>query len=737
MVRAALGLAVAAAVALIALPVVAPAHTALAAPPPTSTPPTPTTTLAVHPSVVAVSREHVVTQPEPVPPGQEPPAGAQAQAESSCGVLDVSGCISEAFTGLLRAAVTDVVNPALELLSESLLQTPPPSTVPRLAQLWSMSWQLAVACYGLLVLVGAVVVMAHQSVQTRYGLREVAPRLLVGFAAGWLSLPVADMAVQVANAVSGELVGGVDEQAGTRGLVALMRAVLNNPSTPGLGTSWVLLAAGAVIGAVLLALLCGYVLRVVLTIVLVAAAPLVLMWHALPQTDGLARWWWRALAALLAIQIVQALVLAVGLQILLPPRDNGGGPVAAGVLGLPASGVGAGWVTLLVLGVLLWVMVRVPGWVWSQVKVSGGGRSVLGGLVTTAIAIKTGGMLRGALAAGATRSASTSGPRPGPGTGVAPAQSDPYAGAPVFAGGQLGLPLSLPGRRSRGTGGGRAAPDAGRTGQDGPGQGGSGRGGLGQGGAEYAMPRPGPGQTALPLDGGGWPEHRPVAGPRGQWRLPIDAERGPRPPEPPGGFAPHTPAEPARGPGRGQQRFPETGYWPEQRPVAGPGGQYRFAFPVARARGGPPAPRQTPPPAPSQAPSPGAGRGRGRQLSFDDLAREMDPFRGNRPLARGQYPLPLPGLTRSTPPARPAPPTPRPATPRASGPGPGQTRLPIHPPPTRRPIPPRAAPSVHPRAVPPGVVPPRAVPPRSAPSRGARPPQRPPGDDPREEHPDE
>jgi hypothetical protein len=42
------------------------------------------------------------------------------------------------------------------------------------------------------------------------------------------------------------------------------------------------------------------VVRVALLILLVAAAPLALICHALPQTEGLARLWWRATAACLA-----------------------------------------------------------------------------------------------------------------------------------------------------------------------------------------------------------------------------------------------------------------------------------------------------------------------------------------------------------------------------------------------------------------------------------------------------
>jgi hypothetical protein len=40
------------------------------------------------------------------------------------------------------------------------------------------------------------------------------------------------------------------------------------------------------------ALLIIYVIRVVITLVLIVSGPLFLMFHALPHTDGLARRWW-------------------------------------------------------------------------------------------------------------------------------------------------------------------------------------------------------------------------------------------------------------------------------------------------------------------------------------------------------------------------------------------------------------------------------------------------------------
>jgi hypothetical protein len=74
---------------------------------------------------------------------------------------------------------------------------------------------------------------------------------------------------------------------------------------------------GLVLAVMVVVLLVTYLVRVAITFLLIAAAPLLLMFHALPQTDGLARWWWKAFGGVLAIQLAQSLVLTVAMNALL------------------------------------------------------------------------------------------------------------------------------------------------------------------------------------------------------------------------------------------------------------------------------------------------------------------------------------------------------------------------------------------------------------------------------------
>jgi hypothetical protein len=110
-----------------------------------------------------------------------------------------------------------------------------------------------------------------------------------------------------------------------------------------------------------------YVVRVALLVLLVVAAPLALACHALPQTEELAQWWWRALAACLGVQIGQSLALITALRVFFQ-ADR------AQVVGLG----GGRLVDLLVAVCLLWLLVRIPAWA---------GRMVFAGRPSTLVGV--------------------------------------------------------------------------------------------------------------------------------------------------------------------------------------------------------------------------------------------------------------------------------------------------------------------------------------------------------------
>ncbi|MGC4857575.1 hypothetical protein ACLQ24_30475, partial [Micromonospora sp. DT4] len=98
---------------------------------------------------------------------------------------------------------------------------------------------------------------------------------------------------------------------------------------------------------------CSVIVRFAVALVLTAVAPIALACHALPQTDGVARMWWRSYVAMLAIPVVQAFVLFAGQWMLLDTSTM------LPLLGLPVEPGGV--LNLFVVMVLLWTTLKVPG----------------------------------------------------------------------------------------------------------------------------------------------------------------------------------------------------------------------------------------------------------------------------------------------------------------------------------------------------------------------------------------
>jgi hypothetical protein len=180
---------------------------------------------------------------------------------------------------------------------------------------------------------------------------------------------------------------------------------------------------GIFLAGMLIVLLVTYVVRVALTVILIAGAPIALMFHALPQTEGIARWWWKAFGGCLAIQVVQSLTLITAMKVFLAP--GGFTPFGATISGL---------VNLLVALALFYILIKIPFWILGSLRIGGGRRSVVG-TVTRAYVIGTAlGWIRGGPNAStvAPGSHGTGGPHPRPGGGSP--SGGPRGGGPLGGG---------------------------------------------------------------------------------------------------------------------------------------------------------------------------------------------------------------------------------------------------------------------------------------------------------------
>jgi hypothetical protein len=182
---------------------------------------------------------------------------ATLTAASGCGLFDVTCQITSSITGWFAGLIASAVNPLVNFIGSSALSTPQPSSIPAVGSLWQASLVIADACYGLLVVIGGVIVMSHETLQASYSAKEIAPRIVTGFIAANLSMVLMSRAVDISNAISAALAGGgnVSQQAAARQLVA----TLGSSAQTDHGVFLVLLALAGVILALVLA--ATYVVR--------------------------------------------------------------------------------------------------------------------------------------------------------------------------------------------------------------------------------------------------------------------------------------------------------------------------------------------------------------------------------------------------------------------------------------------------------------------------------------------
>ncbi len=389
---------------------------------------------------------------------------------------------------------------------------------------------------------------------------------------------IATTAIGFANALATGLGGeGVDSGSAARALTELS-------ATDGNGGVFALLLMVALM-VMLVLLLVAYVVRVSVTIILIVAAPLLLMCHALPGLEGVARWWWRSFAACLAIQVVQSLTLVTVLRVFLTPGGWGFfGPNADGI------------VDLIVALALMGVLIKIPFWLLSVLRI-GQGRSFVGSVARSYLTYKTFGLLKGG--------ASTTSPRP-----VAPRRAvtgppDPYARVRATRDGQLMLPLEGVRRVKRRTDPATAAQSP---------------------ASKTTTParRPGRGRQLAfdftPPD----PYRGTRAGRDGQYRLPIPVNRVRPTPSPEPARPPARPTTTPRARRPEQLAFdftppppspPPSPSDPYERVRPTRSGQYPLPFPVTRLKATPP-PRTPPTPPPPTPPRP---VGRQLHLPMPDL----------------------------------------------------------------------------------------------------------------------
>jgi hypothetical protein len=119
-------------------------------------------------AVTAITTARLVpaTPASPSPSPSPSPQPAPAAGTGGCGFFDLTCHVTSAITGWFAGLVRSAVNPLLVLIGQSALSTPQPGAIPAVHTMWATSVAVADACYVLLVLLGGIVVMSHETVQT-------------------------------------------------------------------------------------------------------------------------------------------------------------------------------------------------------------------------------------------------------------------------------------------------------------------------------------------------------------------------------------------------------------------------------------------------------------------------------------------------------------------------------------------------------------------------------------------
>ncbi len=579
-------------------------------PPPTATPsPTPPATPA--------------PTPGPTGSGLTPPTD---DSGDDPGFFDIPGQIRAAINDFIGWIAKTSLKPVMDTLGSTVLSTPDLTSNPQVTAVWTTSLVVANSVFVLFIVAGGFIVASRDTLQSRYGLKEIAPRIAVAGVAANVSLLVCGKAIEFANALTAAIAGqGVDGASAATAIEQMLDQPVNSTLPPVLFS---LLTLAAVVMAIVVVI--TFILRAAMLVLLIGVAPLALTCHATPQTEGLAYTWWRALAACLGIQLGQAVIVLATVKVFLTPA----GPEA---LGMPITT--GGLVGLLVCVTMLWLLIKLPGWTRHVILgplARHGGPGLVGQVIRAVVMLKT----LGALASDAGR---TSRPRPGTGTGTGTSGPRPSPG-PGTAGPGTGTPRGgpRPPRPPRPT---RPSPSL-RTGSASP------AAFSHAPTAHVPLSTPGDNSTRLTFSAA-TPPATPTPPPSGGVPPARFSDRPTPPPSPVGAPKPSsTPfSNPPTGgtPRRPTAAVPAVGFSAEPRPQTAPARPPAPVTPVFSAPS-PPTPTTSVPSSPGPSTSPPRSTGPTRSSRADPPSLSPTPGRGPSPAA---VPVPPP----PSPPARSARPT--------------------------------------------------------------------------------
>ncbi len=335
-----------------------------------------------------------LSPPTPAPsPGPSPPAAPPPDSgDDDPGMFDIPGQIRKAINEFLLWLAKTGLTPVMDTLGRTALSTPDLTGSEHVRAIWTTSLVAANGIYVLFIIAGGFIIASRETLQTAYGMKEIAPRLALGAVISNVSLILCGKAIEATNALTAAIAGqGVDGPAAASAIVGILDQPLTTSSSPNILLALLVIAV-VVLGIVVVI---TFLLRVALLVVLVGVAPLALACHATPQTEGLAYTWWRAFGACLGLQVAQAVIVLAMVKVFLTPHG-------LAFMGVPATT--SGLLGVLVCVTMLWLLTKLPGlatqFVLAPLGLRNQGRGLLGQLLQAYVMVKTLGAAATSIGAG-------------------------------------------------------------------------------------------------------------------------------------------------------------------------------------------------------------------------------------------------------------------------------------------------------------------------------------------------
>ena len=247
----------------------------------------------------------------------------------------------------LAKKVVDLLGSLLSLLTAKLFVSPDVTVWPQVKAIADKSALVVDSCFILAILAIGIATMTGDSIQMRQGVKELIPRLVVGFVLSAFSMPLTSQLITIANALTVSMTG---ISAPTTETIDFVKARIN-AAWDNSANALLITIIGLLIVVLLFALVASLLIRVGVLVLLAGIAPVALACYATPWTQGTADLWWRSLLGCLATSTLQAVTFSTGIDLVINPDSN---------LPIELGTANTDTLNLLLIVIMLWVTLKIP-----------------------------------------------------------------------------------------------------------------------------------------------------------------------------------------------------------------------------------------------------------------------------------------------------------------------------------------------------------------------------------------